>query len=438
MPRRRPFVEPPASEVEVLVEAVGALGDGLARHAGTPVYVPAAAPGDRVRVRLAGRRGDGLVGEPRELLAPGEARAEPPCPHFGACGGCLLQHLTDGAYRDWKRGLLRAALDRRGLGDVAIVPTVEVPRRSRRRASLAARRGRKAVFLGFNEHRSHRIVDMHVCEVLRPEIVGLLPDLRAALADVLEDSESAEVAVASLDDGLDVLLRVDRPAGLAARERLAALAEDRGLARLSWRRADGPAEPLAHRRAGHVRFGGVAVTLPPGAFLQATAEGEAALAGIAAAALGEALPRGGRAIDLFAGSGALTFPLAGAFSVHAVEAQPDAVAAIRAAAAAAGPAGRATAEARDLYRDPVPARELARYDAVVFDPPRSGGRAQTPEIAASGVPLVVAVSCNPASFAADARCLVDAGYALDRVTPVDQFLWAAHLELAGIFHKRKK
>jgi 23S rRNA (uracil1939-C5)-methyltransferase len=433
MPRRQtaPSQTP---EIEVLVESVGALGDGLGRHDGKPVYVPAAAPGDRMRVRLAGRRGDGLVAEPLELVEAGPGRAEPPCPHFGACGGCLLQHLDAETYRDWKGGLLRTALDRRGLSDMAIAPTVEVPRRSRRRAVLSARRGQKSVFLGFNEHRSHRIVDMAVCEVLRPGIVALLPPLRAALMDVLADSEGMEVAVAMLEDGPDMLLQAGRGAGLAERERLARLAEEAGLARLSWRRGDDPPEPLAHRRPGIVRFGAVPVALPVGAFLQATAEGESALAGLAVGAAGGAA----RAIDLFAGAGAFTFPMAAYAMVHAVEAQADAVAAIHAASPRAGLAGRVTAEARDLYRDPIPAAELARYDVILFDPPRSGGRVQTPEIAASGVPTVIALSCNPASFAGDARQLVDAGYRPGPVTPIDQFLWAAHLELACVFHKPKK
>ena len=433
MPVRTRSLQQSTLEVDVVVESVGGLGDGVAHHDGRPVYIPATVPGDRLRVRIVGRRGDGFVGEPVELVAVGTARAEPPCPHFGACGGCLLQHFSQEGYRAWKRGLLRTALDRRGLAKVAIARTVEVPQGSRRRAVLRARRGQSAVFIGFNEHRSHRIVDMAVCMVLRPEIVAFLPALRAALHDLMAVSEAIDVAVAVLDDGLDVLLQADRPAGIGDRERLAALAEEHDLPRLSWRQGDGVAEPIAHRRTGRISFGGVVVTPPPGAFLQATAEGETALADAAAKA--RSLAGADRVIDLFAGSGALTFPLAGGTAVHAVEAVPEAVAALRAAAAAAGIAGRVTAEARDLYRDPVTARALAGYDMIVFDPPRSGGRAQTPEIAESPVPLVVAVSCNPVSFAADARQLVDAGYTLDEVTPVDQFLWAPHLELAAVFRR---
>ena len=421
-------------EIDVLVQAVGALGDGVARYDDRPIYIPAAAPGDRLRVRLTGRRGDGLAAVPLELVAAGPSRVEPPCRHFGACGGCLLQHLRPDDYRVWKRGLLRAALDRHGFNGTALAATVEVPPGSRRRAVLAARRGRTAVFLGFNEHRSHRIVDLSLCLVLRPEIVALLPPLRIALRDLMAESEAMDVVVTLLEDGLDLVLRADRPAGLADRERLAAFAADHDLARLSWRQGSAPAEPLAHRRSGFVRFGSVAVTVPPGAFLQATAVAETALARATVAAVATA--EAASVIDLFAGSGALSFPVAERVPVHAVDAVPEAVAALRAGAATAGLTDRnITAEIRDLYRDPVAAKALAAYGAIVFDPPRAGGRAQTAEIAASGVPLVVAVSCSPASFAADARQLVDVGYRLDVVTPVDQFLWAPHLELIGVFRR---
>jgi len=423
-PRRR-------SEVELTVESVGALGDGVADLDGMPVFVPAAAPGDRVRVRLGQRRGDGVAADPVELLAPGPGRVEPLCPHFGACGGCLVQHLRADLYAEWKRGLLRDALDRRGLHDMAIAPIVTTPERSRRRAVLAARRGRRGLFLGFNEHRSNRIVDVATCHVLRPEITALLPALRDVLTPLTVEREALDVAVTLLEDGPDVVVAVAHAPDLAAREALAAAAARLDLARLSWRTGSDPAEPLAHRRRGVVRFGGVTVRLPPGGFLQASAEGEAALVGLVRAGVGGA----GRLIDLFAGAGTFSFPLAAAARVQAVDADRDAVAALTLAAREAGLAGRVEGSVRDLYRDPLTAAELARAEAVVFDPPRSGGRVQVTEIAAAGVPTVVAVSCNPATFGRDARVLVDAGYRADPVTPVDQFLWSPHLELVGVFRR---
>jgi 23S rRNA (uracil1939-C5)-methyltransferase len=423
-PRRR-------SEVELTVDRVGALGDGIADLDGTPVYVPAAAPGDRVRIRLGDKRGDGIAGDPVELLAPGPGRVEPPCPHFGACGGCLVQHLRADVYTDWKRGLLRQALDRRGLHDMAVAPTITTPEQSRRRAVLAARRGRRGLFLGFNEHRSNRIVDVAGCRVLRPEITALLPALREALAPLTAEREALDVAVTLLDDGLDIVVAAAQEPGLSAREALAAAAARLDLARLSWRTGGDPAEPLAHRRRGVIRFGSVTVRLPPGGFLQASAEGEAALVGLVRAGIDGA----GRVVDLFSGAGTFAFPLADSSRVQAVDADRDAIAALTLAAREAGLAGRVGGAVRDLYRDPLAAAELARAEAVVFDPPRSGGRAQVAEIAASGVPTVVAVSCNPATFGRDARVLVDAGYRPGPVAPVDQFLWSPHLELVCVFRR---
>ncbi len=423
------------AEPELIVEAIGAQGDGVARHDGHTVYVPLAAPGDRVRVRLGGKRGDGVEGLAVELVAPGPQRAEPPCRHFGACGGCLLQHVSMASYGAWKSALPRRALDQRGLHETALAPLVTVPPAARRRATLAARRGRSGVFLGFNERESRRIVDLADCLVLRPALVALLPDLRALLAGLLAESEAMDVSATVLDDGIDVVLTADRDPDLSTRERLAAFAERADLARLSWRRDRDPAEPIAHRRPGNVRFGGVAVTVPPGGFLQATAEGEAALTGLILDALGDPAGRPARIADLFCGAGAFSFPLARHGRVLALDAEAEAIAALGRAARETGLSDRIEARPRDLFRDPLTAGELDGFDAVVFYPPRQGARAQAAELAASKVPVVVGVSCSPASFARDARTLVDGGYRLDRVTPIDQFPWTPHLELAGVFRR---
>ncbi len=218
---------------------------------------------------------------------------------------------------------------------------------------------------------------------------------------------------------------------LGARERLAAFADAVDLARLSWRAGEGPAEPVSQRRPCIVVFGGVPVSVPPGAFLQASAEGEAELVRRVVTAVAGA----GRVADLFAGLGTFSLPMAKAAAVRAVDGDADAVAALRAAANGAGLAGRVTAEARNLFRDPLTAAELARFDAAVFDPPRAGAAAQASELARSGVLTVVGVSCNPVSFARDAASLAGGGYRLDRVTPVDQFLWSEHVELVGVFSR---
>ncbi|MFN8723406.1 MAG: class I SAM-dependent RNA methyltransferase [Rhodospirillales bacterium] len=421
-----------AAPVEVTVASVGARGDGVADAGGRRLFVPLAAPGDRLLVRPGARRGDGCEAEIAAVLAPGPDRVEPPCPRFGDCGGCALQHLSDAARAAWARDRVVEALARVGLGGVPVAPTVTTPPGERRRAVLVAERRGRRVTLGFNARRSHRIVPPDGCSVLDPRILALLGPLAATLADVMADGTTIDVAVTLLDDGPDVVLVGRLPLDLAARERVAAFAEAADLARLSLRPGPtAPTEPLVHRRAGVLSMGGVPVSPPPGGFLQASPSGEAALRRLVADGTGAAR----RIADLFAGSGTFALPLAAAgAAVHAVEGDPAAVAALRGAATRV--AG-VTVERRDLDRDPVPARDLARFDAVVFDPPRAGADGQAREIAASGVPRVVGVSCNPASFARDARTLVDGGYALTAVTPVDQFVWSAHVELVGTFGRAR-
>ncbi|HZH29091.1 MAG TPA: class I SAM-dependent RNA methyltransferase [Azospirillaceae bacterium] len=416
--------------VEVEVSAIGARGDGLAEHAGRRLYLPLTAPGDRVRARVGAARGDGFEAEVVETLAPAPGRAAPACAHFGACGGCALQHIEDAAYGAWKRDRVVEALARAGLDGVPVDRAVRTPAGDRRRAMLAARKAGGRVLLGFNERRSHRIVDVAACPVLLPALADCLAPLRRLLGTLLDDGQALDVAATLLDDGLDLVLTGPLDLDLAARERLAAFAEDADLARLSWRpRAGAPAEPLVHRREGVVRFAGVSVVLPPGGFLQASRSGEAALQRLVLAGVGGA----GRVADLFAGCGTFAIPLAlGTATVHAVEGDMAASAALTGASTRLP---RLSVERRDLDRDPIPAKALGRFDAVVFDPPRAGAAAQATEMAGSGVPVVVGVSCNPATFARDARTLVDGGYVLERVTPVDQFLWSPHVELVGVFRR---
>jgi 23S rRNA (uracil1939-C5)-methyltransferase len=420
-----------AAPVELTVTEIGARGDGLADHGGRRVYVPLTVPGDRVRVLLDAPRGDGIAARLLDLLEPGPIRAEPPCPHFGVCGGCALQHLDDQAYGDWKRAQVVTALARAGLTGIDVAPTVRTPPASRRRATFAAARRGGRVTLGFNVMQSHRIADIFGCLVVQRDILALLCPLEDLLAAVLPDGGALDVTVTALEGGLDVLLTGGPEPGLDARERLAAFAESSDIARLSWRRsASSPPEPVAARRPVHIGFGGVAVPIEPGAFLQASAEGEAALVDAVLAAVGDAR----KVADLFAGLGTFTFPLARRGAVHAVEGDASAMAALSSAARTLpNVTTNVTVARRDLFDDPLTASELSHFDAVVFDPPRAGAREQSTQIVASGVPTVVAVSCNPATFARDARILTDGGYSLERVTPVDQFVWSAHVELVARF-----
>lgn len=418
------------NDLDVTISAIGARGDGIAEADGRRLFVPFTAPGDRVRVRPGRSRGDdGVAAELVALIAPGPGRTAPVCPHYGACGGCALQHLETHAYLDWKRAQVGLALARAGLAEVPVAPTVATPPATRRRATFAAVRAGGSVRLGFNERQSNRVVDLAACPVLDPRIVALLPALRALLARLLPARGALDVTVTALDGGLDVLLTGGAEPDLAAREALAAFAGTADIARLSWRRGEGrDSEPIAHRRAAAARFGEVMVAIPPGGFLQASPAGQAALT----AAVLEGVGAARSVADLFAGSGTFTFPLARRAVVHAVEGEGGALERLK--AAARGLSG-VTAERRDLFREPLTARELGRFEAVVFDPPRAGAKEQAGELARSGVPVVVGVSCNPASFARDARILADGGYRLGSVTPVDQFLWSPHVELVGVFRR---
>jgi 23S rRNA (uracil1939-C5)-methyltransferase len=419
-------------ELEVEIAEIGARGDGIARlETGERLYVPYTLPGDRVRVRLGRKRPDGFVARVATLLTAGPGRAEPPCRHFGACGGCALQHLAPGSYRDWKLALLERALARQGIAAGAILPLVATPPARRRRADFTALRRKSDMLLGFNAPLSHEIIDLAECPVLLPAIAALLPALRDMLAALLAPSERAEVKVTASDSGLDLLLVTGIALGAKRRERLAAFAEAQDLARVARLHPKGDsAEPIVERRPVLVRFGPVSVTLPPGAFLQATREGERALQAAVARGVGD----GRRVADLYAGCGSLGLPLAAAgHGVHAVEGDRAAVETLERMARESAGRLRLTVARRDLDRRPLMDAELERFDAVIFDPPRAGAPAQAEALAQSGVPRIIAISCNPASFARDAKALAEGGYRLDWVQPVDQFLWSPHLELAALF-----
>ncbi len=413
------------AEAEIEITGLGLAGDAIGTLEGHSVFVPHAAPGDRLRVRLERAVEGGWRGRILALLCEGPGRVAAPCPHFADCGGCSLQHLAEPAHRRWKQALVAQALARRGLA-APVARLICIPAGFRRRASLAAEAGSTGIRLGFNAAASARVVDLSTCLLLTPRLRALLGPLRAALRPVLRPGERADALVTDTDSGIDLWLQIGQGPSDAGRRSLIALAEAQDLARVSV----GPgAEPLLLRRPPRVRFGTVGVDLPPGAFLQPSAPGEAVLVRAVTAAM-----RGRRRVaDLFAGCGTFTFALAAAATLHAVEG--DAAAHEALVAAARHIPGRVTAERRDLARLPLDPGELSAFDAVLLDPPRAGAKAQAKAIAGSRLDLAVYVSCEPRSFARDARLLIDGGWRLERVLPVDQFPWAAHVELVGVFRR---
>jgi 23S rRNA (uracil1939-C5)-methyltransferase len=415
--------------VELAIERVGARGDGIAKYRGDPVFVPFTVPGDHVRARLGARRHGGREGFVVDWLASGPGRGAPRCRHFGTCGGCALQHLDHESYQRIKLGVLHSALERVGIDPGVVGPMRLVPP-ERRRARLGISRPRDPRLparVGYRERFRHNLVDLRECPVLEPALFALIGRLPQVARDLIPPGGSAEATLTRTDSGIDLLIEAAERPELSACEVLARFAEECDLARIVWR--SGPDElVVVERRPVRVLLSGVAVPFPPGAFLQASPSAEMILVEEVLSAVGPARP----AVDLFAGLGAFAFALACDGPVHAVEGDVGTAAAL---ARAAADQPRATVERRDLARNPLPADALSRYAAAVFDPPRAGAARQAEALAASAVATVIAISCNPASFARDAATLVSGGYRLERVTPIDQFVWTPHLELAATFRR---
>lgn len=339
-----------------------------------------------------------------------------------------MQHLSPEAYEAAKLSWLRGALAQQGLKGVEIAPLQRLAPGTRRRARLALARGQT----GFHARASHRIVDMRECAVLHPALFKLVEPLRRLAKEILPPDQEGAATVTLADAGAAMLLDLPASPKLAALEALAGFAEAQDIARLSYRVKDQKPVPVAQRRPARVVLAGVAVDLPEEPFLQASAEADMILSGAVQSLVGA----GARIADLYAGLGTFSFALARKSAVHAVEGNGDSVKALKHAVSRAKLADRVTVEQRDLARRPLTPQELAGFDAVVFDPPRAGAMAQSRELAASKVAVLAAVSCNPATFARDARILVDGGYRLGRVQPIDSFIWSAQLELVARF-KRK-
>jgi 23S rRNA (uracil1939-C5)-methyltransferase len=417
-------------KLTVTVDSIGAQGDGVATGPNGRFYIPFAAPEDQLSITPGRRRGDGAEAGIVAVIEPSPDRAAPVCRHFEICGGCVLQHISGPRIAAEKKALLTQALARRGLENAPVADTVTIPPGARRRVRFALHNGQSPAF-GFRRRNSRFVMDMTECPVTRSSIVALAAPIRALIATIPALGASAEISVTDCDSGLDVLLAPSKPSdpSFAEREALAGFAARHDLARLSWDDGGGP-EPIAARRDATAMFADTTVALPAGSFLQPTAEGEAAIARLVVAAADQAKSRA----DLFSGCGALSFPLLSGGPVHAFEGDAGMVAAAR-RAVRQDSTRSLTASVRDLARDPLNPAELNRFDAVVFDPPRAGAAAQSRELAMSGVPTVIAVSCNPATLARDLRTLVEGGYRIELVTPIDQFAWSAHIEAVAVLRR---
>jgi 23S rRNA (uracil1939-C5)-methyltransferase len=422
--RRGPRAAQPPTAREATITRIGPLGDGVAEG---PLYIGGTLPGERVRVRPTAREHAVLL----DVLASSADRVTPPCPHAPRCGGCSLQHWADAPYAAWKRGLLVDALARAGFADAPVAALSRSMAGARRRADVAIRRVQGGVVVGLHARGSAEVVDLSTCLVLAPRLVALLAPLRALLPTLACLRREGSAVVNLLDTGPDLLLRTDAPPTPKDRATLAAFGVAQGIPRIAWAEGAGAPEVVAQQGSVRIVFGGIAASPPPGAFLQATAEGEAAITEAVLAALPGRLPGRRRVVELFAGCGTLTLPLARRGPVLAFEGSAVAVAALDAAARAA--VLPVSAIRRDLDRQPLLPAELREAAAVVLDPPYAGAGAQMPFLARAGVPRIILVSCNPAALARDGRMLKDAGYDILAATPIDQFPWSAHLESVVVF-----
>jgi 23S rRNA (uracil1939-C5)-methyltransferase len=408
----------------LVIARLGARGDGIADTPAGAIYVPYTLPGETVEVEPWPSHPDRRHLIRVETASP--QRIAPICPHFGICGGCAVQHWATEHYRNWKRALVIDALTQAGL-DASTDDLIDAHGEGRRRAVFHARRGQRQVLeVGFAALRAHHVVAIDHCPILAPGLDGAIETAWAIAEALGGEGKPLDIQVTASDAGLDVDLRGSGPLSAARMGELARLAGRRRLARLTRH-----GELVAQRAAPTVKMGRAEVVLPPGAFLQATAAGEAALAELV-----KDHCAGAKSIaDLFAGVGPFVLRLAERARVSAADNDPDAIKALARTAARTLGLKPVEANERDLFRRPFAATELKRFDTVVFDPPRQGAEAQARALAASTVPTVVAVSCNPATFARDARILVDGGYQLTRVTPVDQFRYSAHVELVALFQR---
>lgn len=409
------MTEPAQSMDQFKITRLGHHGDGIADG---PLFAPLTLPGEIVSAKPVGKKLEDI-----RIIEPSSDRVSPPCRHFKSCGGCQLQHASDRFLQNWKQEVVKTALASNGL-ETHFLPIAVSPPQSRRRATFAARRTKKGAMAGFHARASDTLVEIPDCQLLHPDLMAALPVAKALAQIGASRKHSISVATTLSASGLDICVADGKPLDGPLRVELAALAEQHALARLTWED-----EVIATRLPPEQEFGDIHVVPPPGAFLQATKQGEEALRQDVQDIVGASA----KVIDLFAGCGTFALPLARNAAVHAVEGDQAMMAALDSGWRMAQGLKAVTHETRDLFRRPLMPDELAKFDAAVIDPPRAGASAQIAELAKSDISKIAYVSCNPVTFAKDAKYLVDQGHQLKALRVVDQFRWSSHVELVAHF-----
>jgi 23S rRNA (uracil1939-C5)-methyltransferase len=411
-----------ATPTTLTIQRLGAQGDGIAEHEGRELFVPLTLPGETIEAEIDGPRAR-LV----RIITPAPDRAPARCSHYGECGGCTLQHLPSDRYLALKRDLVTTALSFLGI-DAPVDDVIPIPPATRRRAVFASYRSSKDIVIGFHGKRSHHIVGIRDCAVLTPGVLALIPQLKKLAAIAAPPKDALTLTVTETLTGFDVSLTgAPKQLSADARAQLVQAAGALGLARLS---LNGAVE--MERIAPQLRVGNADVRPAPGGFLQATRESEAAMLDLVRHAVGDAR----RIVDLFSGAGTFSLPLASNATIHAVESDEAALASLLQSARKATGLKPVTTEKRDLFRRPLVRTELKRFDAAVIDPPRAGAEAQTRELAASDIRRVAMVSCSAATFGRDLCIMLASGWRVTRITPVDQFLWSAHIEIVAALERK--
>ena len=410
--------------ISLTINALGAGGDGVGTYNNKPVYIPKSAPGDHITARVTETKDD-YKGDIISIESPSPERIPAPCPHFTTCGGCDLQHINESAYRAWKIAKVKTTLERNGIIPKHWENPVFIAPATRRRTTLALlKTNDKTLILGYHAPRSHTITNIDSCLILEPELDNIIQKLRPYLLALAPVKTPLDITIQNAG-GIDVMLTSDwGNFNLAQNETLAAMMNDLGINRIARRKNETTAPEVLLSRAPVTKtFGALNVNLPPAAFLQASDAGENALT-----ALVKQHAQGAKNIaDLFCGSGTFSgHLLALGASVHAVDSDTAAINALK--------HPKLTTEKRNLFKEPLKQSELSTFDCIVLDPPRAGAKAQTENLVYANTPKIIAVSCNPATFARDAKILLeDGGYTLQSLTIVDQFVWSAHIEIVALF-----